>query len=177
MISMFCQRSSATGFHQLADQGVGVQEVGGQEQLGLVSNLLEEEGHRLVEGVALGQQQEAVELLVLCAVELELNHLGAVEAGEIQLGCMLEDLGAALAFGVAQDPVAVVEVAVELHVADGQEAVEPGVGDSLHRLVEAGASDPLLEAPPLLGHRKRKGLAADQSHIAFLDDRVDAIGP
>ena len=43
---------------QLADQRVGVQQVGGQQQLGLVADALEEKGHRLVQRIALGQEQQ-----------------------------------------------------------------------------------------------------------------------
>ena len=121
--------------------------------------LLEEKGHRLVEGVALGQEQQPVELFVLGAVELELDGLVAVEARQVDIGGMVEDLGPALAFGMAQDPVAVVEVAVQLHVADGDEAVEPGVGDGLHGRLEAVGLDALDQSPcgPRRWLRERPG--------------------
>ena len=47
---------------------------------------------------------------------------------------VFEDFGRGLAFGMAEDSVAVVEVAVQIHVAEGDEAVEPGVGHRLHDL-------------------------------------------
>ena len=66
---------------------------------------------------------------------------------------VFEDFRRRLAFGVAQDPVAVVQVAVQFHEADGDEPVEPGVGHRLHRLPEAVLLDPLLQLLPLLGDR------------------------
>ena len=52
-----------------------------------------------------------------------------------------------LPVGVAEHPVAVVEVAVQLHVPDGDEPVEPRIGQRLHRRLEAVPLDPLFEAP------------------------------
>ena len=66
----------------------------------------------------------------------------AVEARQIDVLGVFEDLRGGLAFGVAQHPVAVVEVAVQLHVADGDEAVEPGVGHRLHRLRRSRGLEP-----------------------------------
>ena len=40
--------------------------------------------------------------------------------------------GVVPSFGMAQDPEAVVEVAVQFHVPDGDQAVEPCVGHRLH---------------------------------------------
>ena len=80
MISIFLPERLIDLLDQLADQRVGVQQVGGQKQLGFVANLLEEKGHRSGEGVALGQEQHAVEGFILSAVELQLDDLVAVEA-------------------------------------------------------------------------------------------------
>ena len=89
MISISCQSVLVDRFNQLADQRVGVEQVVRQEQLGLVADLLEEEGHRLVEGVALGQKQQAVELLVLGAIELEFDDpvRGRGRGDRRQLAC------------------------------------------------------------------------------------------
>ena len=50
---------------------------------------------------------------------------------------LVQDLRQGAAGRVAQDPEAVVQVAVQLHEADGRKAVEPGVGGGLHDLLEA----------------------------------------
>ena len=90
---------------------------------------------------------------------------------------MLEDLRQAPPVRVAQHPVAVVQVAVQLHVADGDEAVEPGVGHGLHDLLEALLLDPLFQlAGACAATVTGKGLAADQRHVALLDDRLDVFG-
>ncbi len=70
---------------------------------------------------------------------------------------VFHDLGRGFAFGVAQHPVAVVEVAVQLHEPDGHEPVEPGVGHRLHDLLEAMPLDPLFQLLPLAGHGAGNG--------------------
>ena len=114
-----------------------MQKVGRQQQLISPADGFEEEGHGLMQRVALGQEKEPVELLVLGAIQLQLYHFGAVEAWKIDLGSMVEDFGMRLPFRMAQDPVAVIEVAVELHVADGDKAIKPGIGHRLHCLLKA----------------------------------------
>ena len=123
---------------QLADQRVGMQQVVGQQQFGLVVDPLEQKRHGRVQGVALGDEQHAVQLGFLGAVELEVDDLVLVEARQIDMLGVFEDLRASvLPFGMAQDAVAVVEVAVQLHEANRHKPVEPGVGHRLHRLLEA----------------------------------------
>ena len=91
MISISCQSSSGMSVDQLADQGVGLEQVVGQQQLGLVVDGLEQERHGLVQGVALGQQQVAVEFLVFGAVELEFDDLVLVEARQIDVLGVFDD--------------------------------------------------------------------------------------
>ena len=55
----------------------------------------------------------------------------------------------ALPFGMAQHPVAVVQVAVKFHEPDGDQPVEPRVGHRLHDLLEALPLDPLFQLLPL----------------------------
>ena len=119
-------------------------------------------------------KQEAVELFVFGAVELELDDFFSVELGEVDVGCVVEDFGAALAFGMTQDAVAVFEVAVELHVADGDQAVEPGVGDGLHglrrsRVLRCACQELLARAVRALWKRA----AADEHDVALDFGRLD----
>ena len=90
---------------------------------------------------------------------LSSTALLAVETGQVDIGGMVEDLRPALAVGMAQDAVAVVEVAMQLHVANGDEAVEPGVGDGLHGGVEAVGLNALDQSPAGRGDglRERPG--------------------
>ena len=153
--------------HQLADQRIRVQQVGGQEQLGLVRDPLEEKGHGLVERVALGQEQHPVELFVPGAVQLQRHDPVVVQARQVHVGRVIQDLGTAWALGVAQDTVPVVQVPVELHVADGHEAVEPGVGHGFHGRLEPLGLYPLHELLAGRGHGRGKSLARHEQHVAL----------
>ena len=70
---------------QLADEGVGVEQVVGQQQFGFVVDALEQEGHGGGQRVALGDQQAAVEFGVLVAGELEFDDLARGQAGEFDV--------------------------------------------------------------------------------------------
>ena len=91
---------------QLADQRVGVQQVGWQQQLGLIPDALEEKGHCLVQGVTLSLEEQPVELFVFAAVELQLHSFLPVEARQFDIGSMLKDLWLVLALGMTQNAVA-----------------------------------------------------------------------
>ena len=82
---------------------------------------------------------------------------------------MVEDLGARLTLGVAQDPVAVVQVAVELHVPDSHEAVEPGVGDGLHGLVKTMGLDANQECFTRLNGSLGECMPPYNQHITLHD--------
>ena len=60
-----------------------------------------------------------------------------------------------------------VEVAVHLHVAHGHKAVEPCVGDGLHRGVEAVDLDALWQRLAGRGDPRREGLSTDEQHVAL----------
>ena len=81
-----------------------------------------------------------------------------IEAGQIDMLGVFENLGDRLTFGVAEYPVAVVQVAVQFHEPDGDEAIEPSVGQRLHGLLKAVLPETLLQPFPLLGHSKGKWL-------------------
>jgi hypothetical protein len=85
MISTSAQSSSANLGDQPGDDRVGAQQVVGQQQLGFVVDALEQEGHGGGERVALGHQQQAVELAVLVAGELELGDVAASRPGSSRL--------------------------------------------------------------------------------------------
>ena len=119
--------------HQLGDDGVGAQQVVGQQQLGIVVDALKQKRHGARQLVALGHQQQLVKLVVLVAGQLQGLHLGGLQTGQIHVGGMAQQLGQA-AIAAAQYPVAVVQQLVQLHVAQRSKAVEPGVGHLLHGL-------------------------------------------
>ncbi|MNQ95546.1 hypothetical protein D3C85_1111090 [compost metagenome] len=62
------------GVDQLADQRVGFGQVVWQQQLGGVIHRFKEKRHGLMQGVALGEEQLAVEFFIFIAVELEFGN-------------------------------------------------------------------------------------------------------
>ena len=92
------------------------------------------------------------------------------EAGQIGAVGVLQDLGQRAPAGVAQHPEAVVQVAVQLHEADGGEAIEPGVSRSFHDLLKAlllgGDGDPGqgLRGDAVLAERTGEGAFGHRRH-------------
>ena len=129
-----------------------------------------------MQGVALGLEEQPVELFVFAAVELQLHSFLPVEARQIDIGSMLKDLWLVLALGMTQNAVAVVQVTVQLHVTYGCEAVEPRIGHRLHDLLEAIAPDLFFQTLTRDGHIAGKGAGPDQGHIALLYNRLNALG-
>ena len=54
-----------------------------------------------------------------------------------------------VAFGVAQDSVAAVQIAMQFHITNGGQAVEPSVGNSFHGLLKTLALDRLFQLAAL----------------------------
>ena len=65
---------------EFADERIRVEQIVGKEQFGLVVNRLEEEWHRLVEGVALSRKQQPVQLGFFVAIEFEVDHCFALQS-------------------------------------------------------------------------------------------------
>ena len=128
-----------------------------------------------MQGVALRQQQHAVKLVVPVAGQSQLDHLLFVEARQVHFRRMLQDLGNSGAGAIAQDPVAVLQVIMQLHVAQGHKAVEPGVGHGLHDLLEPLPADALLQFAPELANLLGESLATDDGHITLDLQRLDMV--
>ncbi len=96
MISTSCQSSSEISSTSLRISESEWSRWSGSEQFRLVVDRLEQKRHRPVQGIALGQQQQPVEFLFLRAVELEFDHLLLVQAGQIDVLGMFDDLGRAV---------------------------------------------------------------------------------
>ena len=114
-----------------------MQQVDRKNQFGLIADALEEKRHGLVQGIALGCQEQAVKFFVPGAVELQLHDFLAVEVRQVDFGSVIEDFRLFLTVGMAQDAVTVVQVAMQFHVTYGCEAVKPRIGHRLHGLLEA----------------------------------------
>ena len=98
--------------HQSADEGVGVQQVRRHQQLGDAADPVEQERHRLVQPMALGQQQQSVQLLVLAAIQFQFYDHVLVQTRQDNIGGVFQDLGPRASIGMGQHPVAVIQVAV-----------------------------------------------------------------
>ena len=160
-----------TAGDELTDDGVRVQEIVRQQQDGGVVQLAEDIGQDVVQFGALGEQQQAIEFFVAVAIQLEADDFLAVESLEQDVFSVLEYFRQSSALRVAQDAVAMVQVAiVKLHEAQGDEAVEPDVGHGLHGGTEAIALDGHQELLAQRHHGTRKGLAANERDIAGLSD-------
>ena len=138
--------------------------------------MLEEKGHCLVQGVALGPEEQPVEFFVFAAVELQIHGFLPVEARQIDIGGVLKDLRLVLALGMTQNAVAMVQVVVQLHVTYGCKAVEPRIGHRLHDLLEAVAPDLFFQKLARFRHIAGEGVCPDQGHIALLHNRLNAFG-
>ena len=119
-----------------------MQQIDRKKQFGLIADALEEKRHGLVQRVALGCQEQAVEFLITAAVELQLHDFLAVKVRQIDFGSVVEDFRLFRIFGMAQDTVTVVQVAMQFHVTYSCKAVEPRIGHRLHGLLEALYPDP-----------------------------------
>ena len=172
MTSTSCQSSSSISFTSLRISESEWRRLSGSTSSVSSSIRLEEEGHGRAEGVALGNELPPVEVGLLAPGQLEVDDRLLLEARQVDILRALEDLGGGLALGVAQDPVPVVQVTVQFHEADGHQAVEPGVGEGLHGLLEAVTLDALLQLLPLLGDRAGVLPACDHSHVTPGDERL-----
>ena len=152
-----------------------MQQVVGQQQFRLVVDLLEEERHRRVQGVALSGQQQPVKLPLLIPGQLQVDDRLFLQPRQVDMLGVFEDFGRRLAFGVAQDPVAVVEVAVQFHEPDGDQPVEPRIGHRLHDRLEASLLDMPFQTFAFFRHMAGKGLTADQCHVALFGDRLNML--
>ncbi|MNF72075.1 hypothetical protein D3C84_540410 [compost metagenome] len=75
---------------------------------------------------------------------------------------------------MAKHAATVIEVALELHIADGAEAVEPTVGGLLHGLGKAYLFDLFHQRGTGANYACRERTITDKRQIAFLLQRFDA---
>ena len=153
-----------------------MEQVCGQQQLGLIPNALKEKRHGLVQGVALGLEEQPVEFFVFAAVKLQFHGLLPAKARQIDIGSVLQDFGVWPALGMTQNAVAVVQIAVQLHVTYGCETVEPRVGYRLHDLLEAVAPDPFFQTLARFCYIAGEGVCPDHGHIARFYNRLNVFG-
>ena len=166
------------GYHAAKD-AVRAENVIGKEQLGIAAHLLKHLGQAFTQGIALGEQQVPVESLGLILLDV-LRHLALIQSGQVNVEGLLQNLRVKGPLGVGEHPDVAGQVVVDLHIPQGDEAVEPGVGHLLHHLFIALGLDLPHQLPALALLLGGQGHAVDGDgvflSIAVLGDTV-LIGP
>ena len=103
-----------------------MQEVGGERE-GVRAHRAKDRGQKAGELVHLCDEDGAVERLVVSGLD-ETYHLSALKPGQLERCRGVQALGVEAAVGRGEHADVAGQKAVQLHVADGSEAVEPGVG-------------------------------------------------
>ncbi len=83
---------------------------------------------------------------------------------------MFKYLGEWFSFRVAQYPVATVQVTVQFHVTYRGQAIEPGVGNGFHHLMEALLFDSFFQLAALVHHFFAESFSTDEVEFALLFD-------
>ena len=143
-----------------------MEQVGWQQELRRAAYGIKQERHGLVQGATLGHEEHAVEFFVPRAVKLKLLHLRLVETRKTHLHGALKDLRLRYACSMAEHAAAVIQEAVQLHVPQGDEPVEPRIGHLLHHLRKAFPLDLLRKTRPNGRRGMREGARADHGCIA-----------
>src|ERR1035441_311084 len=89
---------------------------------------------------------------------------------------LIDDFRRWVTFGVAQYSVAVFQVCVQFHESNCNQAIEPGIGHSLHGVLETMLFDAGFELISLLQDSTRMFPPSDNRHIAQFYDRLDLRG-
>ena len=132
----------------LLDDAAFPQQVIGEQQLGVVGNGLEHPRHHRRQGVALDNHQilEQTVVIVGLLIGVDLFHVQAVQ---LQVDGLGEDLGLEGVGIIGKHPHMGGQIAVHLHKTQGDEPVEPGIGDLLHHFPVAFGPDVLDQRPAL----------------------------
>ncbi len=133
-----------------------------------------------MQGMALGQQHFAIKLFVFVASQFELQCCCFVQPRQLQIGDMVENFWLGMAClcigGMTQHPIAVIQKAVQLHIANGHQAVKPSVGHGFHHLGETLVTNASFQLATHLAIGRRKGLAIDQQRLSLLFHFSGALG-
>ena len=108
----------------------------GQQHFRVAAHPLEHDGQRTVQRVTLRQQQIAVEGFRVIALDI-LRHLAAVQSRQIKVQHIVQDLRLECAGSIREHADMGGQIVVDLHKAQGDEAVEPSVGNLFHDLLVA----------------------------------------
>ena len=108
----------------------------GQQHFRITAHPLEHDRKRTVQGVALRQQQIAVESFGVVALDI-LCHLAAIQPRQVKVQHIVQNLRLKRAGSVREHADMGGQIVVDLHKAQGDEAVEPSVGNLFHDLLVA----------------------------------------
>ena len=110
------------------------QQIVRQKKLRIIGNALEHLRQDRGQGVALGDKEILEQLLVLVGV-FQLIDFIHVQAVQIEMDGLGENLRLELASIVGKYPHMGGQIAVDLHEAEGSKTVEPGIGDFFYYLL------------------------------------------
>ena len=119
--------------------------------------------------MALGEQNLAVQRFVLITCGFQADNLGLVQARQVEVLNVVEDLWL-LTLRVAEHTIAVAQVALKLHKADGDQAVEPCIGQGLNHSSKALLLNAATQLGALLGNAGLERLPPNQQYVARLFD-------
>ena len=134
--------------NHVTKNAVLTENVVGQQHFRVAAHPLEHDRKRTVQGVALRQQQIAVEGFGVVALDV-LRHLAAVQSRQIKVQHIVQDLRLERTGCVREHTDMGGQIVVDLHKAQGDKAVEPSVGNLFHDLFIALFLDLLDEFLPL----------------------------
>ena len=120
----------------MTKNAVLTENVVGQQHFRVAAHPLEHDRKRTVQGVALRQQQIAVEGFGVVALDI-LRHLAAIQSRQIKVQHIVQDLRLECAGSIREHADMGGQIVVDLHKAQGDEAVEPSVGNLFHDLLVA----------------------------------------
>lgn len=120
----------------------------GQQHFRVAAHPLEHDWKRTVQGVALRQQQIAIESFGVVALDI-LRHLATIQSRQIKMQHIVQDLRLECAGCVREHTDMGGQIVVDLHKAQGNKAVEPSVGNLFHNLLITLFLDLLDEFLPL----------------------------
>ena len=117
----------------MTENAVLFQNVVRQQKLGIAAHFLKHMGKRVVQCVALRQQQIAIETFGVVAFDILRNFL-PVQSRKVKVQDITSNLRLERAGTVGKDTNVGGQIVVDLHKAQGNKTVEPSVGNLFHNL-------------------------------------------
>jgi hypothetical protein len=149
---------------QVGEDAVLMEDVVREEEFRVAPHGFEHPREDVVEGIALREEEVTVEILVTVLREKGAN-LFRVKAWQVKVEGPAQEFGFEVAIGIREDTDVRGEVVINLHEAEGDEAVEPRVGDFIDDLVKATQSDESGELLALRSFLLREETPTDARRI------------